>query len=134
MDGTVTREQAAELLVAEVMISKPKTLPSSARVRDVRSVFEKKNVRTVLLVEGEEFRGAVERDSLPTSAADDEPALSFADADPLTTMPDTPMRDVLPLLDGRDEPRLIVLDEDGTTLRGLLCADSSGTGFCRRPS
>ena len=134
MDGTLSREQAAELLVAEVMIAKPKTLPPYARVADVRSVFQKKNVRTVLIVEGGEFRGAIERDALPLTAADDEPALRFADAEPLTTTPDTPMREVLPLLDGREEPRLIVLDEDGVTLRGLLCADSGGTGFCRRPS
>jgi CBS domain-containing protein len=134
MDGTLSREQAAELLVAEVMIAKPKTLPSTARVADVRRVFEKKNVRTVLLVEGQEFRGAIERDSLPLTAADDEPALRFADAEPLTTTPDTPMREVLPLLDGREEPRLIVLDDDGVTLRGLLCADAGGAGFCQRPT
>lgn len=134
MDGTLSREQAAEMLVAEVMIAKPKTLPPSARVGDVRGVFEKKNVRTVLLVEGEEFRGAIERDRLPPTVADDEPALPFADAEPLTTTPQTPMRDVLKLLDGRDEPRLVVLDEDGVTLRGLLCADAGGTGFCRSPT
>jgi CBS domain-containing protein len=134
MDGTLTREQAAQLLVAEVMIARPKTLPPDALVGDVRGVFEKRNVRTVLLVEGDEFRGAIERDSLPTTAGDDEPALRFAEVEPLTTTPGTPMRDVLPLLDGREEPRLIVLDEDGVTLRGLLCADSGGTGFCQRPS
>jgi CBS domain-containing protein len=89
-------------------------------------------VRTVLLIDGSAFRGAIERDGLPSSASDDEPALRFADAEPLTTTPETPMRDVLPLLDGREEPRLVVLDDDGITLRGLLCADSAGTGFCLR--
>jgi CBS domain-containing protein len=95
-------------------------------------VFEKKTVRTVLLVDGDAFRGAVEREGLPSGASDDEPARRFADGEPLSTTPETPMRDVLPLLDGREEPRLIVLDEDGVTLRGLLCADSGGTGFCLR--
>ncbi|MGH3127005.1 MAG: CBS domain-containing protein [Gaiellaceae bacterium] len=132
MDGTLTREQAAGMLVGEVMIANPKTLPASALVGDVRGVFEKKNVRTVLLAEGDVFRGAIERDGLPTTAGDDERALRFAEAEPLTTTPDTPMRDVLALLDGREEPRLVVLDHDGSTLRGLLCADSAGTGFCRR--
>jgi hypothetical protein len=42
------------------------------------------------------------------------------------------MRDALALLEGRGEPRLVVLDEDGVTLRGLLCADTAGTGFCVR--
>jgi CBS domain-containing protein len=122
------------MLVGQVMIANPKTLSASARVGDVRGVFEKKTVRTVLLVEGDEFRGAIERDGLPLTAADDEPARRFADTEPLTTTPGTPMREVLPLLDGREEPRLIVLEPDGVTLRGLLCADSAGTGFCQRAS
>jgi CBS domain-containing protein len=132
MDGTITREQATGMLVRDVMIANPKTLPAAALVRDVRDVFEKKNVRTVLLVEGDSFRGAIERDGVPSSAADDERALPHADATPVSTTPDTAMRDALELLDGRDEPRLVVLDDDGVTLRGLVCADSAGTGFCQR--
>ena len=120
------------MLVGEVMIANPKTLDPTATVGDVRRVFEKKNVRTILLVDGNVFRGAIERDGLPAAAGDDEPALGYAETDPLSTTPDRPMRDVLRLLDGRDEPRLVVLDPDGTTLRGLLCADSGGNGFCRR--
>jgi CBS domain-containing protein len=132
VDGTLSREQAAGMLVGEVMIANPKTLPATAIVGDVRSVFEKKTVRTVLLAEGDVFRGAIERDAMPSSAPDDEPALRFADTEPLSTTPGTPMREALSMLDGREEPRLVVLDEDGVTLRGLLCADSTGTGFCLR--
>ena len=132
MDGTLTREQAVDMLVGDVMIPNPKTLPASALVGDVRGVLEKKNVRTVLLAENGVFRGAIERDGLPATATDDDPALRFADAEPLSTTPGTPMRDALALLDGRGEPRLVVLDEDGVTLRGLLCADTAGTGFCVR--
>ncbi len=132
MDGTLSRERASGMLVAEVMIANPKTLPAGALVGDVRRVFEKKNVRTVLLAEGAAFRGAIERDRLPSGAADDDPVLPFAEAEPLSTTPDTPMHEALALLDGRQEPRLVVLDEDGVTLRGLLCADSAGTGFCVR--
>jgi CBS domain-containing protein len=132
VDGTLSRDQAAGMLVGEVMIANPKTLAPSAVVGDVRKIFERKTVRTVLLAEDGVFRGAIERDSLPTGASDDEPALHFAETDPLSTTPRTPMSDVLALLDGREEPRLVVLDEDGVTLRGLLCADSSGAGFCVR--
>ena len=120
------------MLVGDVMIANPKTLPASALVGDVRGIFEKKNVRTVLLAEDGVFQGAIERGGLPATAAADEPALRFADAEPLSTTPGTPMRDALALLDGRGEPRLVVLDEDGVTLRGLLCADTAGTGFCVR--
>jgi CBS domain-containing protein len=132
VDGALSRDQAAGMLVGEVMIANPKTLAPSAVVGDVRKIFEKKTVRTVLLAEAGVFRGAIERDSLPTGALDEEPALHFAETDPLSTTPRTPMSDALALLDGREEPRLVVLDEDGVTLRGLLCADSSGAGFCVR--
>jgi CBS domain-containing protein len=44
-----------------------------------------------------------------------------------------PMTEAMTLLEGRSEPRLIVVDEDGVTLRGLLCANGSVTGFCIRP-
>jgi CBS domain-containing protein len=132
VDGTLTREQAVDMLVGDVMIANPKTLPASALVGDVRGIFERKNVRTVLLADDGMFRGAIERGGLPDSAADDEPAVQFADAESLSTTPGTPMREALALLDGRDEPRLVVLDEDGVTLRGLLCADTAGTGFCVR--
>ena len=63
------------MLVGDVMIPNPKTLPASAVVGDVRGVFEKKNVRTVLLAEDGVFRGAIERDGLPATATDDEDLL-----------------------------------------------------------
>jgi len=46
--------------------------------------------------------------------------------------PATPITDALELLDRSREPRLVVLDEDGTTLRGLLCFNQSSASFCVR--
>jgi hypothetical protein len=43
-----------------------------------------------------------------------------------------PIAEAIKLLDARSEPRLIVLDEDGATLRGLLCFNRSSSGFCLR--
>ena len=45
--------------------------------------------------------------------------------------PATRLADALELLDGNHEPRLVVLDEDGRTLRGLLCFNQSSS-FCIR--
>ena len=82
---------------------------------------------------GQRFCGVVERDGLPAEAPDEARADGFVEADTLTVTPATPMREAVPLLEGRGEPRLVVLDEDGATLRGLLCANTTGTGFCLRP-
>jgi CBS domain-containing protein len=127
---TVTREEAAQLTIGEVMIRAPKTLPSDATVADVRRVFEKPNIRTVLLADGDRFAGLIERDGLPADASDDSPAIAYRDPAPVTATPETPMSDAVDRFDARGEPRLVVLDEDGVTLRGLLCGNVTATGFC----
>jgi CBS domain-containing protein len=128
----VSLAEAADRTVGEVMIRRPKSLPADALVADVRQAFERPSVRTVLLTDGERFAGAIERDGLPVDAGDDQPASSFVEPDPLTVTPELPMRDAVALLARRGEPRLIVLDPDGVTLRGLLCANGEATGFCVR--
>jgi len=128
----VSLADAVQLTVGEVMLPRPKTLAGNALVGDVRVAFERPTVRTVLLADGDRFVGAIERDGLPAEAPDDAPARSYLEADPLTVTPAMPMSDAIPLLEGRDEPRLIVVDEDGCTLRGLLCANAGATGFCVR--
>jgi CBS domain-containing protein len=118
------------MTVGEVMIAKPKTLPTDAVVADVRRVFENPSVRTVLLADDGTFRGAIERDLVPADAPADGAALRYAQTDPVTVTPAMLIPDAIALLDGREEPRLIVLDEDGVTLRGLLCFNRSSSGFC----
>ncbi len=129
---TILRDDALEQTVGEVMIKRPKTLPADALVEDVRRAFERPTVRTVLLADGDRFIGAIERDGLPAEAAADESARTYIERRPTTVPPDMPMAAAIELLERRGEPRLIVLDEDGITLRGLLCANSNATGFCRR--
>ena len=129
---TVSRDEALEKTVGEVMIRHPKTLPADARVADVRAAFERPTVRTVLLADGERFAGAIEREGFPASAPEDALARDYVDAEPLTVTADLPMSDAITLLGEREEPRLIVVDPDGVTLRGLLCANGTATGFCTR--
>jgi CBS domain-containing protein len=125
-------DEAAVLTVGEVMIARPKTMPGDARVADVRRAFEHPSIRTVLLADDGVFRGAIERDRVPDSAPGDELAVEYADAEPVTATPDTPIPDAIKLLDDQTEPRLIVLDEDGATLRGLLCFNRGSSEFCVR--
>jgi CBS domain-containing protein len=129
---TVTRDEALGLTVGEVMIRAPKALPPHATVAEVRQAFEKPNVRTVLLADDGRFAGLIERDLLPADAPDGAPASSYLEPAPATATPQMPMPDAIKLLEGRGEPRLVVLDDDGITLRGLLCANATGTGFCLR--
>ena len=126
----ITREVAETLTVGEAMLSRPKTLATGATVADLRRLFETRTVRTALLVEGGRFVASVDRSDLPDSAADDEPASTFARTDTVRVRPEQRVRDVLPQLDGSPEGRLVVVGEDGTTLRGLLCLSGIDGAFC----
>jgi CBS domain-containing protein len=129
---TVAREEALRQTVGEVMIRAPKTMPGDALVADVRRAFEQPNVRTVLLADNGRFAGLIERGGVPTDASDDAPAIDYREPAPATATPETPMSEAIKLFEARDEPRLVVLDADGVTLRGLLCGNVTATGFCLR--
>jgi len=120
------------MTVGEVMIARPKTHPADALVGDIRRAFEQPSVRTVLLADDGIFRGAIERDRLPADAPEDEPAVGYADTAPVTATPAMPIPEAIALLEHQAEPRLIVLDEDGATLRGLLCFNRGSDEFCVR--
>jgi CBS domain-containing protein len=128
----IPREQALAMTVGEVMIARPKTLPADARVADVRRMFAQSSQRTVLLAHDGAFRGAIERDRLPPTAPDGDLAQRYADIAPATVTPDMTVEQAVDVLDVRTEPRVIVLDADGVTLRGLLCFNRSTSGFCVR--
>lgn len=128
----IPREEALPLTVGEVMIARPKTFHSDIPVGEVRRAFEQSSQRVVLLVDGASFRGAIDRDALDPHAPDSAPAASFASREVVTVTPATPLADAVELLDRSREPRLVVLDEDGETLRGLLCFNQGSASFCVR--
>jgi predicted transcriptional regulator len=117
--------------VRDVMVSRPKTLPADASVADLRAMFANPSVLTALLVDGDRFAGAVERDDLPAGASDVQRADEFASRDVITIELDASTADAVARLDRDGDRRLIVLDTDGATLRGLLCLAADRTGFCQ---
>ena len=86
----------------------------------------------MLLADEGRFAGAIEREGLPADAPEQDLASAYVEREPATVTPGMSMSEALELLARRGEPRLIVLDEDGVTLRGLLCANGTTTDFCIR--
>jgi CBS domain-containing protein len=127
----VERAGAGALRVRDAMVAKPKTLPAAATVDDLRRLFTNGHVVTALLVDGDRFAGAIDRDELPADADGRRPARELARVDVATIGPDAPLSEALSHLDERGERRLVVVDEDGLTLRGLLCLTSDRDGFCQ---
>jgi CBS domain-containing protein len=127
----VARDDAADLLVRDVMVERPKTLPADASVADLRAQFANPRVQAALLADDGCFAGTVAPWELPETADDAEPARAYARVDVPTLPPDATMAEALALLDERGDHRLVVLDGEGegATLAGLLCLDRAGTTF-----
>ena len=68
---------------------------------------------------------------LRDDAADGQPARALASRDVATIDQDALLAEALSVLDQNAERRLVVLDRDGCTLRGLLCLTGDRDGFCR---
>lgn len=122
---------AATRTVGEVMITRPKTLPALASVQEARALFTNPKVLTAVLVDGEKFAGLLDRDALPEWEPGANSVGVYARTAVPTITPDRPVSDAVALMEGEDALRLVVLDEDGATLRGLLCVDHERTGFCQ---
>jgi CBS domain-containing protein len=127
---SIGRDDAAERLVRDVMVRRPKTLPVDASVAELRAHFTNPRVQTALLADEGRFAGAIAPSELPDDAPGTDPAREYARLDVPTMTPDATMADALALLDRRGDYRLVVLDDDGTTLVGLLCLDRTGASFC----
>jgi predicted transcriptional regulator len=128
----VAREDAAERLVRDVMVRRPKTLPVDATVAELREHFTNPRVQTALLADGGRFAGAIAPSELPADAPATGAARDYARLDVPTMAPDATMADAMALMDSRGDHRLVVLDGDGdgATLVGLLCLDRTGASFC----
>src|SRR6185312_14081959 len=99
-------------LVRDVMVARPKTMPATATVADVRQTFANPHVISALLVDATTFAGVIARGAIPDNVPDDASARDFASTDVPTIRPDTPVADAVAMLDADGERRLVVLDED----------------------
>ncbi|WP_022918796.1 CBS domain-containing protein [Ruania albidiflava] len=128
---SIGHDEARDRTVGEVMVKRPKTLPLNASVAEAREFFTNPKVLTAVLVEGEEFAGLLDRDTLPDWEPGADSVAVYARTAVPTITPDRPVSDAVELMKGEDLLRLVVLDQDGRTLRGLLCIDHDRTGFCQ---
>lgn len=123
--------RTSSLSVGDVMVRRPKAMPATATVADLRRAFANPHVISALLVDGDAFAGLVNRVDLPEAARDDAPARDFADAGVVTVRPSTALPEAVKTLDTDQGRRLVVLEDDGRTLAGLLCLDESRSSFCQ---
>lgn len=120
--------------VAEFMVSRPKTLPASATLAQVRELFTDDHVHLALIVEeGGALRSTVTRQDLDLATSsgvpDSGPAAGIGAIEGRTIDAGTDAEYALRTLTGAAERRRAVIDDDNRLL-GLLCVKRSGRGFC----
>jgi CBS domain-containing protein len=127
----IEREEAPGLLVRDVMDAAPKTRPARLSVGELRAEFDgDAHHRMALLTDGTALLGTVERGDLPDDVGDDRLAADFARRPEHVIGPDRPADEALARIDSERVSRLIVLDDDGRTLLGLVCMDADRSHFC----
>ena len=128
--GEVPYSADSSLTVRDAMRIRPKTLPSDATVGDLRRLFDNPKVMDAVLVDGTAFVGVVDRDAVG-GLPNETPAQDLAHSSDVTIAPETNLSEAMARLDREDSWRLVVVGSDGVTLEGLLCLNTTRTGFCR---
>jgi hypothetical protein len=129
--GRISRDEAADLFVTDVMDPEPKTTPATTTVGELRGWFAADaHVRTALLTDGAAFLGAIGLEDLPADAPAGQLAVEFARRPAHVIGPDRPAGEALARLDATAGCRVVVLAPDDHTLLGLVCMDARRTHFC----
>ena len=126
----VTRTDAASQRARDVMLGSPKTLPHDASVHDARALFANPKVVEAVLTDGSAFVGLLARDDLPEGAPGSAPISVYTRREVTGVTGGLPVPEALAILDAEGSSRLVVLEDDGVTLAGLVCLDLTRGGFC----
>jgi CBS domain-containing protein len=125
--GAFDVDSAAGQTAADLMLAKPKTLPSDVTVAAARELLADEHVQMLLLTEGAAFRGTITH--IPDEADPDTEAIRYCENSTETIAPEAPAAVAFTRTQQNPYRRVVVLDEQGTLL-GLLCLDKSRTRFC----
>ncbi|MFE6649615.1 CBS domain-containing protein [Nocardioides sp. NPDC057772] len=125
-----------EATVADAMVQRPKLLPSTATVLDVRDFFRDDHVHAALVVDGDRLLAVVEPDDLESDdlesddleAGEDGPARTMGTLLGRTVAPYADLWTIWRWMTSHGRRRMAVI-EDGHCV-GLLCLKRSGRGFC----
>ena len=115
------------LTAADVMLTTPKTLPSDTSVGEAREALADEHVQMLLIADGTVFRGAVT--GIPEDADPLAPVVRHADPAAETIGPSEPAEAAFEQAKESRHRRVVVIDPDGTLL-GLVCLNTTLTGFC----
>ena len=125
-----SRLDLADLPVSAAVTTRGKELSATATVGDARALFANGSVHVVPVLAGTAYVGAVTRDALVRDLDAGASVLPLATHAVPTASAPTPSAEAFAALDRSGATRLVVLDEDGVTYRGLVCLRSDRERVC----
>jgi CBS domain-containing protein len=125
-----SRRDLATLPISAAITTRGKELAATDTVADARRLFAHGSVRVLPVLDGTAYVGALERDSLRDDQSPETPVAAIASGTLQTALAGTPSAQALAELDRTGATRLVVLDDDGVTYRGLVCLRSDRRRVC----
>jgi CBS domain-containing protein len=125
-----SRLELASLPISAAVTARGKELSATSTVGDARALFASGSVHVVPVLSGAAYLGAVSREALRADLDPRTPVLPLASDTVPTATAGTPSPDAFAALDRTGATRLVVLDEDGATYRGLVCLRSDRERVC----
>jgi CBS-domain-containing membrane protein len=126
----VTAAIAARRLVADVMVTCPKTFGPECPLERLRAFFEDDHLHMALIVAPDGVLvTTIERPDLAAATSSSTPGAKLGTLIGRTARPADPLGPATATLLRERRRRLAVVD-DGGRLLGLLCLKKDGTGYC----
>jgi CBS domain-containing protein len=125
-----SRRELVGLPVSAAVTTRGKELATTDTVAKARRLFAHGSVRVLPILDGTAYVGALERDSLRDDLCPETPVAAIASQALQTALAGTPSAQALAQLDRTGASRLVVLDDDGVTYRGLVCLRSDRRRVC----
>lgn len=125
-----SRRELASLPVSAAVTTRGKELATTDTVSKARRLFAHHSVRVLPVLDGTAYLGALSRDSLRDDLSPETPVAAIASRTLQTALAGTPSAQALAELDRTGATRLVVLEDDGVTYRGLVCLRSDRRHVC----
>lgn len=125
----LTRDELADYPVSAITL-RGKEVQVDDSAADARRALANDAVKVLPVLDGEQYLGAVDRETLATAAGTETHVGALATGLLPIAAATTPTRDALEVLDAHGGSRLVVLQDDGATYLGLVCLRGDRQRLC----
>jgi regulator of cell morphogenesis and NO signaling len=123
------RHDLAALPVSAAITTRRKELSATDTVADARRLFARDSVRVLPVLDGGAYVGVVTRDALD-DVDPETPVVALTSESVPVALAGTPSAAAFTALDRSGSTRLVVVEDDGVTYRGLVCLRTDRERVC----